>query len=177
VVPIRGNVDTRLRLVATRDVDAIVVARAGLARLGRLDDITETIDPLQMLPAPAQGALALEVRRSRPSDQGALRGLYEALAALDDVLARVCVDAERAVLGMLEAGCRAPLGALAEVAESDDGSEIYLRTIALATDGSHAVRCTGTGPVLDPVGLATRVARDLLDRGAAELVGQEWVGR
>ena len=175
VVPVRGNVDTRVALVSAGTLDAVVVARAGLARLDRLDAITETIDPLQMLPAPAQGALAVEVRAATGDPD--LDVLHAAVTELDDAHTRAAVEAERAVLITLEAGCSAPLGALAEIAESDDGFEVYLRAVAVAPDGSHAVRCTGTGPIDDAAGVGSRVALELLDRGAAELVGVQVAGR
>ncbi|GMA87825.1 hypothetical protein GCM10025868_30750 [Angustibacter aerolatus] len=114
VVPVRGNVDTRLRLVADGTVDGVLLARAGLLRLGRADEATEVLDPLQVLPAPGQGALAVECR----ADDAELIAL---LAQVDDADARVAVTAERALLGALEAGCTAPVGALAEVVESLDG--------------------------------------------------------
>ncbi|MEO6206226.1 MAG: hydroxymethylbilane synthase [Mycobacteriales bacterium] len=160
VVPIRGNVDTRLRKVAEREVDAVVLARAGLARLDRLAEITETIDPLQMLPAPAQGALALECR----ADDDEVRAL---LAALDDPDSRAAVDAERALLAALEAGCSAPVGAMAEIAEGDDGPEVFLRGLVCAADGSDAIRLSATGSVSDAAGVGRRLAAELLDLGAA----------
>jgi hydroxymethylbilane synthase len=110
VVPIRGNVDTRLGKVAGGELDAVVLARAGLARLGRLDEVTETLDPLQVLPAPAQGALAVECRI------GDAR-VRELVGRLEDGPTRACVTAERAALAALEAGCTAPVAAYAEVAE------------------------------------------------------------
>src|SRR4030095_978905 len=110
--PIRGNVDPRLARVAgvgeQGDLDAVVLARAGLARLGRLDVITETLDPLQMLPAPAQGALAVECRRSDARPR-------ELVGRLEDQNVRACVIAERNTLAALEAGCSAPVAAYAEV--------------------------------------------------------------
>ena len=164
VVPIRGNVDTRIRKVADGEVDAVVLARAGLARLDRLDEITEVIDPLQMLPAPAQGALAIECRADDHE-------LLELLAALDDPDTRAAVDAERALLAALEAGCTAPVGALAEVAEGDDGSELFLRGLVAATDGTDVVRLSATGPTSDAWGVGSRLAAELLDLGAADLMG------
>lgn len=164
VVPIRGNVDTRIRKVADGELDGVVLARAGLARLDRLDEITETIDPLQMLPAPAQGALAIECR----ADDHEVR---ELLAALDDPDTRAAVDAERALLAALEAGCTAPVGAMAEVAEGDDGPEIFLRGLAAALDGSDVVRLSATGPTSDAAGVGRRLAAELLDLGAAILLG------
>ncbi len=163
VVPIRGNVDTRMARVVPGDLDAVVLARAGLARLGRLDVITETLDPLQVLPAPAQGALAVECRAD---DERTL----EVLAALDDPAARACVLAERTVLAALEAGCSAPVAAYAELAEGDDGPELYLRASVTALDGSDGVRGSATGPVGDAERLGRGLAADLLDRGAAELM-------
>ena len=111
--PLRGNLDTRLNRVSNGDLDGIVVARAGLARIGRLADVTETLEPVQMLPAPAQGALAVECR----ADDIELAAL---LAELDDADTRAAVTAERALLAELEAGCSAPVGAIAEVVESID---------------------------------------------------------
>ncbi|SFT46490.1 hydroxymethylbilane synthase [Geodermatophilus amargosae] len=163
VVPIRGNVDTRMARVVPGDLDAVVLARAGLARLGRLDAVTETLDPLQVLPAPAQGALAVECRAD---DESTL----ELLAALDDAGARACVLAERTTLAALEAGCSAPVAAYAELAEGDDGAELYLRASVTAIDGSDGVRGSSTGPVGDAERLGRELAADLLDRGAAELM-------
>lgn len=172
VLPIRGNVDTRLGRVAAGDLDAVVLARAGLARLGRLDAVTEVLDPLQLLPAPAQGALAVETR----SDASLPAALVEALAALDDPATRAAVTAERALLAALEAGCTAPVGAVADV--SEDGywePEVYLRAAVVATDGSESVRMSATGPVADAEGIGRRLAAALLDDGAAGLMGERVV--
>jgi hydroxymethylbilane synthase len=163
VVPIRGNVDTRMARVVPGDLDAVVLARAGLARLGRLDAITETLDPLQVLPAPAQGALAVECRAG---DERTL----QLLAALDDPGTRAAVLAERSTLAALEAGCTAPVAAYAELAEGEDGPELYLRASVTAVDGSDGVRGSATGPVGDAGRLGRELAADLLDRGAAALV-------
>jgi hydroxymethylbilane synthase len=168
IVPIRGNVDTRLGRVlggrgGERDLDAVVLARAGLARLGRLDVVTEALDPLQVLPAPAQGALAVECRTSDARTR-------ELLGRLEDPTARACVVAERAVLATLEAGCSAPVAAYAEVADGDTGPELFLRASVTAIDGSDAVRGSATGPLSDAAGLGRSLAADLLDRGAAELM-------
>jgi len=162
VVPVRGNVDTRVRKVATGELDAVVLARAGLARLDRLAEVTEVLDPLQVLPAPAQGALAVECR---------LGPLVDDLAVLDHADSRTTVDAERALLAFLEAGCSAPVGALAEVAEGDDGDEVFLRGLVVALDGTDAVRLSATGPTSDAPGVGRRLAAELLDLGAADLMG------
>jgi hydroxymethylbilane synthase len=174
VVPLRGNVDTRLgRVLGSRSgreapseghVDAVVLALAGLRRLGRAGDVTEILDPIQVLPAPAQGALAVECR----ADDDGTRAV---LAALDDADARATVAAERALLAALEAGCSAPVGALAEVAEGDHGSEVFLRGSVTATDGSDAVRLSATGPTTDADGVGRRLAAELLAAGADTLMG------
>jgi hydroxymethylbilane synthase len=166
IVPIRGNVDTRMAraLGPGADLDAVVLARAGLARLDRLSAVTEVLDPIQVLPAPAQGALAVECRTDDTR-------VVELLAALDDADVRACVAAERAVLTALEAGCSAPVAAYAELGESEDGTlELYLRASVTAIDGSDGVRGSASGPAPDAVDLGRRLAAELLDRGAASLM-------
>jgi hydroxymethylbilane synthase len=163
IVPIRGNVDTRLGRVTSGDLDAVVLARAGLARLGRLAEITETLDPLQVLPAPAQGALAVECRTSDARTR-------ELLGRLEDPSTRWCVTAERSTLTALEAGCSAPVAAYAEIAEGDDGPELFLRASVTALDGSDGVRGSLSGPLPDAAALGRRLAADLLERGADSLM-------
>lgn len=164
VVATRGNVDTRVGKVAAGELDAVVLARAGLSRIGRLDEVTETIDPLQMLPAPGQGALAVECRAD---DQD----LGEAVtAALDDLHTRTAVTAERSLLATLEAGCSAPVGALAEVVEGDEGPELWMRAVVMSEDGALSVRMSATGDVGDPQGTGERLAKEMLEDGAAELM-------
>jgi hydroxymethylbilane synthase len=163
VVPIRGNVDTRLGRVAPGDLDAVVLARAGLSRLGRLGEITETLDPLQVLPAPAQGALAVECRISDARTR-------ELVGRLEDPSARACVQAERSTLAALEAGCTAPVAAYAEVAEGEHGPELFLRASVTAIDGSDAVRGSIVGPLPQATALGRALAAELLDRGAAALM-------
>jgi hydroxymethylbilane synthase len=167
VVAIRGNVDTRLRKVAAGEVDAVVLARAGIARLGRMAEVTEVLDPLQMLPAPGQGALAVECRAA-DRDLAA-----EVAGALDDRRTRDAVTAERAVLAGLEAGCSAPVGAMAEVAEGDDGEELWLRAVALSADGLVAVRRSATGSPDDAEKVGRSLAEEMLEDGAAALVGEQ----
>ncbi|MFL6127610.1 MAG: hydroxymethylbilane synthase [Mycobacteriales bacterium] len=164
VVPIRGNVDTRLGKVASGELDAVVLARAGLVRLDRLAAVTELLDPLQMLPAPAQGALAVECRAADAE-------LVAQLAALEHADSRAAVTAERSLLAALEAGCTAPVGALAEVAEGDDGPEIFLRGSVTAADGADAVRLSATGPVSEAAAVGRRLAAELIAAGADSLVG------
>jgi hydroxymethylbilane synthase len=164
IVPIRGNVDTRLGKVGT-ELDAVVLATAGLQRLGLNARITEALDPIQVLPAPAQGALAIECR----SDDLATLGV---LAGLDDLPSRAAVTAERALLAGLEAGCSAPVGALAEVAEGDDGRlEIFLRGSVTAIDGSDAVRLSATGELNTAEQVGRQLADELIDLGADRMMG------
>ncbi|WP_280394601.1 hydroxymethylbilane synthase [Nocardia brasiliensis] len=168
IVALRGNLDTRLRKVSEGQLDAVVVARAGLARIGRLDAVTEALEPVQMLPAPGQGALAIECR----SDAGEL---IEALAAFDDAATRAAITAERALLAELEAGCSAPVGALAEVVESIDNDgrifdELSLRGCAAAVDGSDVLRASVVGAPENAEQLGRALARELLELGARELL-------
>ncbi|HSJ61409.1 MAG TPA: hydroxymethylbilane synthase [Jiangellaceae bacterium] len=163
IVDVRGNVDTRLAKVAGGDLDAVVLARAGLARLGRLDAITETLDPIQVLPAPGQGALAVECR----NDDTELIGL---LTTLDDHTTRSAVLAERTLLAALEAGCSAPVGAYAEAAEGDDGLELYLRAVVVSPDGAMSIRKSATGPLEAAEQLGRDLAIEMLDDGAGAIV-------
>lgn len=164
IVPVRGNVDTRIGKVYSGELDGVILARAGLARLARLSEVTETLDPLQLLPAPAQGALAVECRTGDDDVEKLLTGL-------DDAYTRAAVAAERAMLATLEGGCSAPIAALAEVVEGEDGIEIFLRGSVTALDGSDSVRLSATGPIGQPEQVGQRLARDLLEVGAAELMG------
>ena len=166
--PLRGNLDTRLNRVGNGDLDAIVVARAGLARLGRLGDVTETLESVQMLPAPAQGALALECRADDI-------GLATLLAGFEDPDSRTAVTAERTLLAELEAGCSAPVGAIAEVVESidEDGhvfEELSLRACVAAVDGSDVIRASGIGNPGRPAELGLSVAAELFELGAREVM-------
>jgi hydroxymethylbilane synthase len=170
VVPVRGNVDTRLRLVRDGVMDAVVLARAGLARLGRLDEVTEAIDPLQMLPAPGQGALAVECRASTDA---AGTDLITLLGTLDDAVTRLVVSAERTLLATLEAGCSAPVGAYGEAADPEPGEntpELYLRAVVTSVDGSAQVRLSATGPLDEADRIGRDLAADLLAEGAADLM-------
>jgi hydroxymethylbilane synthase len=152
---IRGNVDSRIAMVTQGKLDAVVLARAGLARLGRLSEITETLDPIQVLPAPGQGALGVECRTDDAE-------VLKALAPLEDAATRSAVLAERQLLATLEAGCTAPVGALAEVVEGEDGPELWLRG-ALGQEGGVR-RLSANGPVDDPLGLGRELANELLEQ-------------
>jgi hydroxymethylbilane synthase len=174
VLAIRGNVDTRIGYVAGRQLDAVVLARAGLARLGRLDVVTEVLEPARMLPAPGQGALAIECRAATDAASVELAVL---LAGLDDPVSRAAVTAERAVLAALEAGCSAPVGAYAEVSggcrdgsgrcRDEENAVLRLSAVAVRADGSGNVRLSATGPMSEADVLGRRLAADMLAHGAA----------
>jgi hydroxymethylbilane synthase len=181
IVPIRGNVDTRIRKVTDGEFDAVVLARAGLARIGRLDVITEVLDPIQVLPAPAQGALAVECRVDDVDTEHLLQSI------VDDHATRVAVTAERALLAALEAGCQAPVGALADVVEDFDANDrivhrLSLRGVAAAnwTIGSRAegpavdlIRASATGDLTEGEQLGRALAAELLELGAGTLTSDE----
>lgn len=167
VVDIRGNVDTRLGRVAglvsgaPGDLDGVVLAAAGLRRLGREEAITELIDPAVMLPAPGQGALAVECREGEAEP-----GVREALASYDHAPTRLAVTAERAVLRRLEAGCSAPIGALAHLR----GDELALEAVVCSLDGRSILRLTRSAPAADvdaAAQLGHALADELLAAGAA----------
>lgn len=160
---IRGNVDSRVSMVTSGALDAVVLAAAGLRRVGLDSHITEMIDPLQVVPAPGQGALAVECRESDTD-------FARQLVAIDDVDTRAAVTAERSFLARLEAGCTAPVGALADVVEGDSGLEIYLRAAVTATDGGDQIRQSITGALEDAAELGRRLALMMLDDGAASLM-------
>ncbi len=163
VEPIRGNVDTRLRLVSEGGLDAVVLAVSGLARLGRTAAITQRLGPDVMLPAPAQGALAVECRSADVESAW----FADALQALDSAPTRAAVTAERSLLATLEAGCIAPVGAQAVVR---DGA-LTLHGVVLALDGSDEIRADTTGPVASAGELGRELAEDMLSSGAASLLG------
>jgi hydroxymethylbilane synthase len=161
VVDIRGNVDTRIALVETGTVDAVVLAKAGLQRLGRLDVVTETIDPSVMLSAPGQGALAVEVVRDLAGDDR-----HSHLRQLDDAATRAAVTAERAVLAALEAGCSAPVGALGVVTELGFSEpELNLEALVASPDGSSVERMSITTSVAEAESAGVQLAGRLLDAG------------
>ncbi|GAA1206288.1 hydroxymethylbilane synthase [Prauserella alba] len=171
VAEIRGNIDTRIGKVTSGELDAVVLARAGLARVGRVDEITETLDPLQMLPAPAQGALAVETRVEDVEGERLLRSV------VDDEATRFAAKAERAVLATLEAGCSAPVGALADVVEDLDSEgrvvdRLSLRGIAATgvdDDSVNILKASAIAETKDADELGRAVAAELLDLGAGAL--------
>lgn len=158
---IRGNVETRLRKLLEQDLDALVLARAGLERLGLAEQITEVLDPTWMLPAVGQGALGLECR----ADDAATR---QALHLLDDPNTHAAVLAERALLRALGGGCQVPIGAAADVA----GSTLSLRAAVLDAEGRRRIESGLDGPGGEPGELGRKLAADLLAKGAGQLLSR-----
>jgi len=154
VRPLHGNVDTRLRRLDVGEVDALVLAAAGLARLGRLERMSGIMDAELMTPAPGQGALAVQVRTA---DEAVRR----AVATLDDAPTRLCVELERGVLEAAGGGCRAPLGALATM----HGEELRILAVAANDDGSRRMTSHWAGPRHATGGVAARLAAELLTAG------------
>jgi hydroxymethylbilane synthase len=154
---LRGNVDTRIRRLRERHYDAILLAMAGLVRLGRTGEVTQVLDPDVFVPAPGQGAIALECRQGD-------EGVRAAVAPLHHEPTARAVTAERSMLAALEGGCNVPLGAHAAHA----GAGLRLRAFVARADGSAILRGEDTGE--DPEALGRRVAADLLARGAWQLV-------
>ncbi|MCW2943650.1 MAG: porphobilinogen deaminase [Actinoallomurus sp.] len=161
VVPIRGNADTRLRKVTDGEVDAVVLAYAGLTRIGRLEAVSEVLDPAQMLPAPGQGALAVECRADRVD-------LIAALATLDDDETRAAVTAERALLAALEAGCSAPVGAYAAL----EDRTLHLIGVVAGYDGERQIRMSESGHPEEAERLGRDLAARMLAEGADQLMGE-----
>jgi hydroxymethylbilane synthase len=155
---VRGNVDTRLRKLDQGEFDAILLASAGLKRLGWADRIAEIFPPDVMCPAVGQGALAIE---TRPSGAG-----HDACAALDDPPTHIAVTAERALLRTLGGGCQVPIGAHATVS----GAWLQLTGIVASPDGAQLIRARAEGPIADAESLGRSLGEDLLARGAREIL-------
>ncbi|MFB7248723.1 hydroxymethylbilane synthase [Streptomyces populi] len=169
-VAIRGNVDTRIGYVHAGELDAVVLAAAGLNRLGRIEEVTDFLSADTVLPAPGQGALAIECAAANAD-------LVAALAELDDPFTRAAVTAERSLLAALEAGCSAPVGAYADLlADGQTVKEMRLRGVVGTTDGSTLVQLSTTGPVPEThdqaMSLGRELAVEMLAKGAAGLMGE-----
>ena len=161
IAGVRGNIDTRIAKVRDGEYDAVILARAGLARIGRLAEVTDVLDPLTVLPAPGQGALAVECRADSPE--------AVAVAALDDAATRAAVTAERALLAELEGGCSAPIGAYARI----ENDRFILDAIALSPSGMHAIRQSTEGHATDAADLGVRLAQNMLAAGASSLLTEQ----
>ncbi|MGV0341583.1 hydroxymethylbilane synthase [Corynebacterium mastitidis] len=157
--PLRGNIDTRMGKVASGELDAIVLAYAGLVRVGKQDRTTEVFDTARLLPAPAQGALAVECRAQDAAAVAALNALEHGESA-------VRARAERSLLATLEAGCTAPVAAHAVL----EGGELALRAGVFALDGSRSLLMERRGTPEGAVDLGVEVARALLEEGVAEVM-------
>jgi hydroxymethylbilane synthase len=159
-VPIRGNAGTRLAKVTGGELDGVVLASAGLARIGYAAAITQVFEPEEMLPAPGQGALAVECRAA----DGELAAL---LGAVTDPASMAAVTAERSLLEALEAGCSAPVGAYAEGTD-----QLRMRAVVLSADGSRVLRAHGAAPADGAWQLGRDLAAELLRSGAGDLVNE-----
>ena len=158
---IRGNVDTRLRKLDERQFDSIVLAAAGLRRLGLEARIAQLLDPALMCPAVGQGALAVETR----GDGGAA---HVVCAQLDNAAARTAVTAERAVLAALGGGCQVPIGAHARI----EGGDLSIDAVVVSPDGSQQVRRSARGPSADAQQTGARLGEELLSGGAREILAR-----
>lgn len=159
MVNVRGNLNTRLRKLDEQDIDALVLAYAGIIRLGFRDRITELIPFEINLPAVGQGSIGVEVRE----DDRDLMGL---MSDLDHGPSRMAVTAERSLMRRLEGGCQIPVGALAVV----DGDEIVLEAMVADLDGRNMIRSSLSGKAGDPEGLGQRLAERMLGQGAGEIL-------
>jgi hydroxymethylbilane synthase len=155
---VRGNLDTRIRKLDEGQYDAIVLAAAGLKRLGWSDRIAEILDTDRMCSAVGQGALAIETRASGAG--------FEACKALDHAATHAAVTAERGVLGALGGGCQVPIGAHATV----HGRQVKVLAIVASPDGSELIRAEARGPVADAAAIGARLGAELLERGAARIL-------
>ncbi|WP_214409945.1 hydroxymethylbilane synthase [Sphaerisporangium fuscum] len=160
-VAIRGNADTRIGKVTSGELAAVVLAAAGLGRIGREAEIAQVFDVTEMLPAPGQGALAVECRADDAE-------MIELLGVMDDARTRAAVDAERAVLAALEAGCSAPVGAYAV----DDGHILNLTAAVVAFDGTRSVRKSTAGEPSAAMELGRELATAMIAEGAGTLMGE-----
>jgi hydroxymethylbilane synthase len=156
---IRGNVDTRLKKVHAGEFDAIVLAEAGVTRLGLEAEITERLPLEMLLPAVGQGALGIETRQNDEATQ-------KTVAQLDHAPSRAAVSAERAMLAALRAGCLAPVAAWGRI-ESDS---LLLTGRVISTDGRVQLEAQSSAAPSDFLTLGRRVADELLDQGAAEVI-------
>ena len=161
---LRGNVDTRLAKLDRGEYHAIVLAAAGLTRLGLAARITARLEAEEMLPAPGQGALGIECLAAR-ADVVAL------LAPLADAATAACVRAERTVSRVLGGSCTLPLAAFAEIAENRAGNRVRLRALVASSDGKRVIRGELEGEVADPETLGHQVAQDLRRQGADAVLG------
>lgn len=159
IVDVRGNLDTRMRKAEEGQVDAVILAAAGITRMGWADRITHYVEPEQMISAVGQGAIGVEIRE----DDEEMRHVMERIGHPETM---ECVTAERVVMRRLEGGCQVPIGAYARI----EGATMVMDAMVGSLDGSTIVRRRIEGPADDPVGLGERMVRELLDGGAGEIL-------
>lgn len=159
IVPIRGNVHTRLEKLQKGDFDGIILARAGLQRLSLAEKISFVFDPGIFIPAPAQGALAVQTRSDRPD-------LVKLLANLNHDKTRLAVQTERQVLARLHPGCHAPVGVFAKINDSD----IIIKAFVADLDGANYLQKQAEGKVQDSQKLASKLADELIKAGADKII-------
>ncbi|QOR40518.1 hydroxymethylbilane synthase [Billgrantia diversa] len=163
ILTLRGNVQTRLAKLDAGEFDAIILATSGLKRLGLGERISQELPPEVCLPACGQGALGIECRISDPE-------LIALLAPLDDPITATRVRAERAMNTRLEGGCQVPIGGYAVF--EDDGQTLWLRALVGNPEGTEVLRAEGRGSIHEPEALGVRVAEELLEQGAGEILAQ-----
>jgi hydroxymethylbilane synthase len=158
-IPIRGNVPTRIKLLQQGKFDAIILARAGIERLGLGGKISFCFDPEQFIPAPAQGALAVQTRIDVPA-------VTKLIAAIDDKNLRAITFAERQVLVTMQCGCHAPVGAFAKIA----GNDMEICAFISDLEGKNFISRRLTGPAADAYTIAEKIANELLNAGGREIL-------
>ena len=159
LIPLRGNVETRIKKLETEGLDAIILATAGLIRLGRGDKISEIISPEILLPAMGQGAVGIEARKHDVDNQ-------ILLADMDDENTHLALDAERAVVTQLEGGCNVPIGAFATI----EGNEMTLRGLVASLDGKTLYKKELKGDKVNAVALGNEMGNALLDMGGDKIM-------
>ncbi len=161
VVPVRGNVKTRLKKLDAGDFDAIILARAGLERLNLDKRISLVFDPVEFIPAPAQGALAVQTRAADTETN-------EIVSAIDDANARKLTFAERKVLSQMQCGCHAPLGVFAQIT----GTDIRIHAFISDLEGKNFVKRQISGPGIESNTLSEKLAKDLLASGGRDILSE-----
>lgn len=159
ILDLRGNLDTRLKKLETDDLDAIVVAHAGLRRMGYTGPVSQIIPFDIMLPAVGQGSLCIEIRNHDARIQKIVSGL-------DDTQTRIAVEAERALLAKLQGGCQVPIGAYAQMKSTDVNLEAIICTI----DGDHAIRDNLSGPKNQAAKIGEELAQRMLENGGRKIL-------
>jgi hydroxymethylbilane synthase len=169
ILDLRGNLDTRLKKLETDDLDAIVVAHAGLRRLGYTGPVSQIIPFDIMLPAVGQGSLCIEIRKD--DDR-----IHKIVSRMNDAQTKTAVEAERALLAKLQGGCQVPIGAYAQI----NGNELHLEAIICTMDGDHAIRDNHSGPINQAAKIGDELAQRMLENGGKKIlheIRQEFQGR